>query len=568
MQAYFRRFQRIAEAGTYHELAELPVPKPALFNWATEILEGLHVAAHPDKPALVLADDAGHHIISYAELAARANRLLGYWRAAGVRPQQAVLLMVPVCAELWDTYVAGIKGGQVLIPAASILTVQDLQYRFSRLLPAVVIADLENAAKIDAAEQALGQRIGLKMLVGGPAAQRSGWVNFAGTAHFPNQAEAAPTRADDPLFLFFTSGTTGLPKVVTHTHFSYPVGHLSTAAWLGLRPDDRHCNISQSGWAKFAWSSFFAPLGVGCTLVVYQGSGRFAAAPLLAALVRERVTTFCAPPTVLRLLVLEDLAAYRFSFRECASAGEPLNPEVIEAWQRGTDRLIRDGYGQSESTAMVYNLPGDAVRLGSMGRPSFMYDVVIADDEGRALPDLAEGHLTVRTGTGRPNGLFTGYFGEPERAASVFRHGLYYTGDKAYRDADGYLWFVGRDDDVIKSSDYRIGPFEVESVLVEHPAVVEAAVVGSPHPIKGHEIKAFVLLRPGTAATAALATKLFAYGRAHLAPYKMPRILEFVDELPKTISGKIRRVELRARAAAQRQAAPGALEFFYEKEPS
>ena len=214
---------------------------------------------------------------------------------------------------------------------------------------------------------------------------------------------------------------------------------------------------------------------------------------------------------------------------------------------------------------MVYNLPGDTVRPGSMGRPSFMYDVVVADDEGHALPDLAEGHLTVRTDTGRPNGLFTGYFGEPERAASVFRHGLYYTGDKAYRDPDGYLWFVGRDDDVIKSSDYRIGPFEVESVLVEHPSVVEAAVVGSPHAIKGHEIKAFVILRPGTEATAALATELFTYSREHLAPYKMPRILEFVPELPKTISGKIRRVELRAQEAQRRRGPAGDGEFFYEK---
>jgi acyl-coenzyme A synthetase/AMP-(fatty) acid ligase len=476
-----------------------------------------------------------------------------------------VLLMVPVCAELWATYVAGIKGGQLLIPAASILTVKDLEYRFGRLLPAVVIADLENAAKIDAAEQALGQPIRLKMLVGGSTAQRPGWVGFEGLADLPTDAEATTTRADDPLFLFFTSGTTGLPKVVTHTHFSYPVGHLSTAAWIGLRPTDRHCNIAQAGWAKFAWSSFFAPLSVGATLVAYQGSGRFAGGPLLAALARERVTTFCAPPTVLRLLVLEDLAAYDFGFRECVSAGEPLNPEVIEAWQRGTGQLIRDGYGQSESTCMVYNLPGEAVRLGSMGRPSFMYTIEIADDEGNSLPDLAEGHITVRTDTGRPNGLFTGYFGEPERAASVFRHGLYYTGDKAYRDPEGYLWFVGRDDDVIKSSDYRVGPFEVESVLIEHPAVVEAAVVGSPHPIKGHEIKAFVILTPGTGASPTLAQELFAYGRAHLAPYKMPRILEFVEELPKTISGKIRRVELRAREAQQRRGPASEGEFFYEK---
>jgi len=564
MQAYFRHFQRVAATGAYHELAELTIPQPEFFNWTADILEGLHVAERPDQPALVLAGDASSQTTTYAELATSANRLLNFWRSAGVQPGQAVLLMVPVCAELWHTYVAGIKGGQVLIPAASILTVSDLEYRFGRLLPAVAIADAENAAKIDAAEQALGQRIGLKMLVD-PAAQRPGWVGFEGLADLPDTAAAAPTRPTDPLFLFFTSGTTGLPTVVTHTHFSYPVGHLSTAAWIGLRPGDRHCNISQSGWAKFAWSSFFAPLSVGATLVAYQGSGRFAAGPLLAALVRERVTTFCAPPTVLRLLVLEELAPYPFLFRECVSAGEPLNPEVIQAWQRGTGVLLRDGYGQTESTAMIYNLPGSAVHLGSMGRPSFMYDIVIADDEGTTLPDLAEGHIAVRTDTGRPNGLFTEYFGEPARAASVFRHGLYYTGDKAYRDADGYLWFVGRDDDVIKSSDYRVGPFEVESVLVEHPAVVEAAVVGVPHPIKGREIKAFVILTPGTSPTPELARELFAYSRAHLAPYKMPRVLEFVAELPKTISGKIRRVELRARPAQLPGQASHA-EFFYEKE--
>ncbi|MCC2547274.1 AMP-binding protein [Hymenobacter sp. BT175] len=564
MQTYFQQFQRIAEAGSYQELDELPVPKIQHFNWTTDIFEGLHVARHPEKAALLLVDDESTREISYAELAARANRLLCYWQDQGVASQDAVLLMVPVCAELWDTYVAGIKGGQVLIPTATIMTVKDLKYRFGRLLPTVVVADAENAAKIDEAEQRIGKPILLKMLVGD--ATRPGWVSFSETAGYDGTAQAARTRPDDPLFLFFTSGTTGLPKVVTHTHFSYPVGHLSTAAWIGLRPSDRHCNIAQAGWAKFAWSSFFAPLNVGATLVVYQNAGRFAAPPLLAALEKHGVTSFCAPPTVLRLLILEDLTRYRFSFRECVSAGEPLNPEVIDAWQRGTGIQIRDGYGQTESTAMIYNLPGSEVRPGSMGRPSFMYDIVIADEEGNMLPPLEEGHIAVRTDTARPNGIFKEYFGEPERRASVFHHRLYYTGDKAYADRDGYLWFVGRDDDVIKSSDYRVGPFEVESVLVEHPAVVEAAVVGSPHPIKGHEIKAFVILRPGTEATAGLAAELFAYSQEHLAPYKMPRILEFVPELPKTISGKIRRVELRALEEERRRTGKqGKSEFLYER---
>ncbi|TGE25137.1 branched-chain amino acid aminotransferase [Hymenobacter aquaticus] len=568
MHDYFQQFQRLTEAGHYDALARLPVPKPEFFNWTADIFEGLHTARHPHKEALVLVgddDDGAPERYTYQQLSTRANGLLHFWRGQGIGAGQAVLLMVPVVAELWLTYLAGIKGGQVLIPTATIMAVPDLAYRFSRLLPAVVIADLENAEKIDQAEALHGQKIPLKMLVGNAAA-RPGWVSFPATDAAPEPVAPAPTRADDPLFLFFTSGTTGLPKIVTHTHFSYPVGHLSTAAWIGVRPSDTHCNISQAGWAKFAWSSFFAPLSVGATLLVYRQTGKFAAPPLLRALAQHGVTTFCAPPTVLRLLILEDLTQYQFSFRECVSAGEPLNPEVIEAWQRGTGRLIRDGYGQTESTAMVYNLPGSRVQLGSMGRPSFLYDVVIADDEGRVLPDTEEGHIAVRMDTGRPNGIFKEYFGEPERGASVFRHGLYYTGDKAYRTPDGYLWFVGRDDDVIKSSDYRVGPFEVESALVEHPAVVEAAVVGSPHPIKGHEIKAYVILHPDSEAGEALATALFAFCRAQLAPYKMPRILEFVPELPKTISGKIRRVELRAQEAQRRQSgAAGEQEYFYRK---
>ncbi len=563
MQNYFQRFQRLAQAGTYAELARGPVPKPEFFNWAAEIFEGLHVAESPGKQALVLAgDDGPAQGFTYAELGARANRLLNFWRAREVQPQQAVLLMVPVVAELWFAYLAGIKGGQVLVPVAAVLSVNDLVYRFGRLLPAVAVADAENAKKIDQAERALGQRIGLKMLVG--PAPRSGWANFHAIDNQPAHALAAATRADDPLFLFFTSGTTGLPKMVTHTHFSYPVGHLSTAAWIGLRPGDVHCNVAQPGWAKFAWSSFFAPLSVGATLLVHRPGGKFAAAPLLRALEQQAVTTFCAPPTVLRLLILEDLARYQFSFRECVSAGEPLNPEVIAAWQKGTGVLLRDGYGQTETTAMVCNLPGGTVKFGSMGQPSFMYDVVVADAAGRELPDLAEGHIAVRLHPDRPNGVFKEYYGEPERAAAVFRHGLYYTGDKAYRDADGYLWFVGRDDDVIKSSDYRVGPFEVESALMEHPAVVEVAVVGSPHAIKGHEIKAFLVLHPDAPASAALGAELFAFARRQLAPYKMPRILEFVPALPKTNSGKIRRVELRAQEAQHRLGGgPRAHEHFY-----
>jgi acetyl-CoA synthetase len=390
--------------------------------------------------------------------------------------------------------------------------------------------------------------------------KRAGWESFQAIDSQAITSEVAKTKADDNLFLFFTSGTTGMPKVVAHTHLSYPFGHLSTAAWIGLKNQDIHFNISQPGWAKFAWSSFFAPFNV--TLFTFKQAGKFTAIPHLQALEKYQITTFCAPPTVLRLLILEDLEAYKFALRECVSAGEPLNPEVINAWAKGTGLIIRDGYGQTESTALVYNLPHSKVKYGSMGQASFLYDIKIVDENGQEQPDLEEGHIAVQMTDNQVTGIFKEYFGEPERRKEVVKQGLYYTGDKAYRDEDGYIWFVGRDDDVIKASDYRVGPFEVESILIDFPEVVESAVVGSPHPIKGFEVKAFIILHTDTLPSDALAREIFLFCRKNLSPYKAPRIIEFVSELPKTISGKIRRVELRA-LEAQRKMEKIAVQYEY-----
>jgi acyl-coenzyme A synthetase/AMP-(fatty) acid ligase len=326
------------------------------------------------------------------------------------------------------------------------------------------------------------------------------------------------------------------------------LGHLTTAAWIGLQPGDKHYNISQPGWAKFAWSCFFAPLNMGCTIFVYAQQGRFDPALQLRIMEKQKVTTLCCPPTVLRMLIQEPLSQYHFSFRECVSAGEPLNPEVIEAWKKGTDIVIRDGYGQTESTCMIYNLPGAVIKFGSMGKPGFLYDIVIADEEGNEMPLHEEGQIAVRMHNSF-NGIFKAYIGDEARQREVFKHGLYYTGDKAYKDEHGYIWFVGRSDDVIKSSDYRIGPFEVESVLLEIEEVLESAVIGSPHAVKGQEVKAFIVLTKEANINDALAQKIFNYCRQKMAPYKKPGIIEFVQELPKTISGKIRRVELRAMEA-------------------
>ena len=280
--------------------------------------------------------------------------------------------------------------------------------------------------------------------------------------------------------------------------------------------------------------------------------GRFNAGEQLAMLEKYKITTFCAPPTALRMLILEDLKLYSFSLRECVAAGEPLNPEIIETWKKGTGLTLRDGYGQTESTCLVANLPGDQLKYGSMGKATFLYDIVIADENGNELPANEEGNITVKTNTGKPNGLFTEYFGEPDKKKDVFKFSLYYTGDKAYKDEDGYIWFVGRDDDVIKTSDYRVGPFEVESVLLEHESVVESAVVGSPHAMRGFVVKAYIVLNAGYAPDQKNADEIFAFAKKNLAAYKIPRIIEFVTELPKTISGKIRRIELRANEAQKK----------------
>ncbi len=553
----------LLQAGDYAGLRGKRPTVPEFFNWAADVFEPLYVERRGSETALLFQDDAGQTTrLSFAELAARGNQLLNLLRERGLRRGDTVFVMLPVVPEVWFSYYAAIKGGFVLVPAATILTEKDLAYRFSQLQPAAILADAVSAEKIDGAERTLGKVAGVKIVVGG---ERPGWLTTHAISAFPERSAAEKTRASDTLLIFFTSGTTGLPKMVVHTHASYPIGHLTTAAWIGVQSGDVHYNISQPGWAKFAWSSFFAPLTVGATVFAYGYAGRFVAAKHLAAIQDQKVTTFCSAPTVWRMFILEDLANYRFALREVVSAGEPLNPEVIVAWRMATGLTIRDGYGQTESTLMVGNLPGEDVRLGSMGRPSFLYDVLLVDEHGDAVPENEEGDIAVHLDP-RPTGLFAKYTGpDTERYAQVFANNLYRTGDRAYRDSDGRLWFVGRSDDVIKASDYRIGPFEVESALLEHPAVAEAAVVGSPHPVRGNVVKAFVVLRPGREPSRALADDLFQFTRANLTAYKAPKILEFVTELPKTISGKIRRVELRstevqARAAAARKSQ----EYFYE----
>lgn len=550
MKQLFSTVSRLIADGDYKALESLEIIKPETFNWTAEIFEGIHLNDTPDATALLWTDGITTTTWSFAQITAASNQLLNFLRSKGIEQQEVVLTQLALQPINWFAILATIKGGFRMIPAASILGVQDIVYRFGKLMPKVVIADTENAIKIEEAEELSGKNVAVKIIAEGT---RPGWYSWEDISKEDRQAAAAITLADDPLFLFFTSGTTGMPKVVTHTHLSYPFGHLTTASWIGLRRGDIHYNIAQPGWAKFAWSNVFAPWNIGATVFAYHQTGRFNAKETLALIEEHKITTLCAPPTVLRMFIQEDLKQFQFSFRECVAAGEPLNPEVIEIWKQGTGILIRDGFGQTESTCMVANLPGSKVKFGSMGKPTFLYEVVIADENGTIMPANEEGSICVKTDTVKPNGIFKEYFDNPEKKQEVFKNGLYYTGDKAYADEEGYIWFVGRDDDVIKSSDYRIGPFEVESVLLEHEAIVESAVVGSPHPVKGYEVKAFIVLSQEHQPSDELANTIFAYARKNLTPYKMPRLIEFVTELPKTISGKIRRVELRA-AEAQSKA--------------
>lgn len=546
MTSYFEKALHLIYQDDYNALHSLQPSKPEYFNWVVEVFEAIHVKQKPNATALLWTDGTKVKKHTFLEMQDGANQLLNLMRSYEIEQGDILLTLLGLQEFNWYTLLAAIKGGLKVIPAATILGTQDIVYRCQTMMPKVIVADLENAYKIEEAEEILGTKFLLKIIVDGP---KEGWLSAETIKEFNKEAEGATTKSDDVLFLFFTSGTTGLPKIVMHTHFSYPVGSLTTASWVGFKPGDIHCNISQPGWAKFAWSSFFSPWIAGATIFAFAQKGRFVATDMLAQLQKHKITTFCAPPTVLRMLILEDLKAFTFHFRSCVAAGEPLNPEIIETWKEATGVLIRDGFGQTESTCMIANIPNAKVKFGSMGHPTFLYDVVIADDEGKEMPIHEEGNICVKTNTGKHFGIFAGYFQDEEKQKQVFKHNLYYTGDKAYKDEEGYIWFVGRNDDVIKTSDYRVGPFEVESVLLEHPAIQESAVVGSPHEVKGAVVKAFVILKEGITATDILAKEIFEYAKTNIAPYKMPRIIEFVDSLPKTISGKIRRIELRAAEA-------------------
>ena len=530
------------------EYANFRLEVPEVFNPTVDIVEAW-AAREPEALALVSLDGAGGVVAeqSVADLARESRRCARALPAAGIGKGDRVFVMLPRVPAWYAAVLGAIRIGAVVAPAPNMLTPRDIGYRVGTLGAVAAITDAGGAERLDAAPEGTDS-LGVKIAWGGGG---PGWEDFDALLDAAGDGEtpAEPTHREDPMLIFFTSGTVSYPKMVQQPA-AYGLGHVPTARfWHDLRPGDRHWTVSDTGWAKAAWGGLFGQWHEQAT-VVQVALGKPDADTILGIIAAADITSFCAPPTLYRLLVQADLGAHDLSrLRHCTSAGEPLNPEVIRAWEEGIGLTVYDGYGQSETTLMVANYRCLPVRPGSMGRPVPGWDVDVFGADGERAPDDAVGNIGVRLGGGRPVGLFDEYLGEDAANAEAFRDGNYYSGDKAWRDGDGYLWFEGRDDDVITSAAYRIGPFEVESALVEHDAVVEAAVVGRADPDRTQVVCAFVVLAAGREGSEELAAELQTHTRELTAPYKYPREIHFVEELPKTISGKIRRSQLREELA-------------------
>jgi acetyl-CoA synthetase len=517
------------------------------FNWARDWFDVY--AQNNRKTGLWLRREGkGETKFSYQELAERSDRVAHFLQRQGVEAGDPIVLCLPNVAAIWELMLAAIKIGAVVVPTTTLATESDIRDRLARSGARVVVTDESAMDRIPSDADVK------RILVGG---QNTGWMPYETALEESRGYRTVATQATDPFLLYFTSGTTAKAKLVLHTHQSYPVGHLSTMYWIGIQEEDIHQNISSPGWAKHAWSCVFAPWNAGATTFVYDAP-RFRPANALRVLDEVGVTTLCAPPTVWRMVMREPLGSKPRALRELASAGEPLNPEVIEQVEKAWGIVIRDGYGQTESTALIGNSPGQAVKPGSMGRPLPGFEVTVVDLQDR---ECQEGEVAVKLDS-HPTGLMTGYIDDPERTQAAMQHGLYHTGDLASLDGDCYFFFVGRGDDVFKSSDYRISPFELESVLMEHPLVAEVAIIPSSDPIRTNVPKAFITIVADARPSEEIAREILLFAKQKLAAYQRVRKLEF-HELPKTISGKIRRSELRKMEAQRvKDEQRGPLEFW------
>ena len=518
--------------------------RPDRYNFARDVIDRW-AGQDADKLAMQWVDDNGNEIRkTFADISTASKKLSNVLVSEGIQRGDTIILMLGRNIEWWEVFTASLRMGAIISPGTTQLSAKDLSYRVNAANATCVITDNANAAKLDEVSDECAS-IRSKIVIDG---SREGWTSYhPAVANASDEFSTVDTDSNENAMCYFTSGTTGYPKMCIHAH-SYPIGHQTTGKyWLDLRPEDLHWNISDTGWAKAAWSSYFGPWNCGATIFVHHATG-FSAKRTLELIEQYPITTMCGAPTIYRMLVLEDLQQYKFdSLRHSVGAGEPLNPEVIELWKKATGITIRDGYGQTETVILCGSFPCIKPRFGSMGKPAPGIDLAVVDNDGNVVPANTEGDIAVRVKPERPQGLFMEYKDNPDKTAETFKGDWYLTGDRAYTDEDGYFWFVSRADDVILSAGYRIGPFEVESALIEHAAVAESAVVSSPDETRGEVVKAFVVLAPGYESSDELKQELQDHVKAVTAPYKYPRKLEFIDVLPKTVSGKIRRIELRER---------------------
>ncbi len=530
--------------------ADFSLQVPEYYNFGFEVIDRW-AKNDPARPALIWVNQEGEEKrFTFTDMKLESDLAVRVLQDQGIHKGDRVLIMLPRIPAWWIFIIALIKIGAVYSPAPTMLTAKDISYRLATGGFVLLITDDENAPKVSLAKEE--SRLAVRCMVAD--GEQPGWISYPAEraslrqqSPVPGPAPSEMTKATDPLVIFFTSGTTGNPKMVLHNH-SYPLGHIITARlWQDLKPSDLHFTISDTGWAKSAWGKLFGQWIEGATVFVYDIRGKFDAAEIPPLLVKYRVTTFCCPPTIYRMLILLGLERFDLSaLRYCVSAGEPLNPEVIRIWKEKTGLVIHEGYGQTETVLCIGALAGMNSPPGSMGRPMPGWHIELHDKDGNPVGINREGRIAISTEP-RPTGLFVGYLENEAANKKSFVKGWYYTDDKAAMDGEGNFWYIGRDDDVIKASGYRIGPFEVESALMEHPAVAEAAVVGSPDPVRGQIVKAFVVLKPGFTPSNSLAKDMQALVKRLTAPYKYPRSIEFIPSLPKTISGKIRRNELRER---------------------
>ena len=524
---------------------------PDNFNFAFDVVAKRALEA--DKTALIAIDKTGQSVVehSYSDLERASNRFAHVLTDVGAVKGDFAFVMIPRLAAWYHVLLGCMKTGVVAMPGTNLLTAKDIEYRVNRSGAKLVIVTSAHVEKVEAVKDKCPTLECLIVVDGDPL---DGWTSMEqaciAAPDTLDRASVPSNTATDPMLIYFTSGTTSMPKMVERD-YGYALAHTITQKyWMTLDQRDVHWTLTDTGWAKAAWGLVFPPLLAGSAILLFDGEG-FDANQHLKIIEDHKVTTFCAPPTIYRLFAQMDVAGYDLSsLRHCIGAGEPLNPEAMRSWKAATGCDVYDGYGQTETINIVANFPGMRVRPGSMGRPVPGIEIGIIEDDGTVCADDTVGHIAVKITDPYPPGLFTGYFRDPEGTARSFRNGWYYTGDTATRDADGYIWFVGRSDDIISSAGYRISPFEVESALIEHPAVQESAVVGKSDAIRGEVVKAYVILAPGHQGSDALTKEIQDFVKKVTAPYKYPREIEYRDALPKTISGKIRRVELRAEAEA------------------